>query len=486
MSRQCKVWTDAMKNSVSDNRVFLVDNMTSIEGIMDHLVVGKVFPDSEDVLCTNKRKDQVRNLLDRLQKRTQRDYWIFVSCLYKDSVRQGNIADEILGSYQRYGGTIPEEILRLQRDYYERHGQDEQMLGPARLDHPTAGISSVEQIPPPQPLEFHQLSPSTSNQPVLPSSRHHQQLSQSGSFIAMETLCPAQYQPPEQMDTDSGDGRLPGASPQEAGLMAAAAAGDESIYSRARRENTDKVYKMDSCPRGLALIINNEHFQHMDRRYGTKHDKQLLSNMLNTLGFDVTEKEDRTAQEMLEDLQSLSEDPRLAEVDSCIVAILSHGSEGGVIYGTDGRDGTDTLTYITVMRMRCIFSSSSCPNLSKKPKLFILQSCRGVYEDTREGVVPLRRDIVIEGGRPADQRESVFWDMAFMYSTIEGMVGYRNTFIPKLVEVFTKNAATKSFSGMKTELNREMGSITIEGDIYFTPDQSENMRKEWYFNPPPR
>ena len=50
---------------------------------------------------------------------------------------------------------------------------------------------------------------------------------------------------------------------------------------------------MESDPRGLALIINNENFDHLGRRDGTDIDCQALEDMLeNLLGFAVTKKVD--------------------------------------------------------------------------------------------------------------------------------------------------------------------------------------------------
>lgn len=83
---------------------------------------------------------------------------------------------------------------------------------------------------------------------------------------------------------------------------------------------------------------------------------------------------------MIQKLQEFGSDERLRTVDACAVAVLSHGTRSDVIYGTDGRitDGIPQMgTYITTTDIRDILSPTNCPALSGKPKLYIVQACRG-------------------------------------------------------------------------------------------------------------
>ena len=69
------------------------------------------------------------------------------------------------------------------------------------------------------------------------------------------------------------------------------------------------------------------------------------------------------------------------DVDSCMIAILSHGWKGNVIFGTDGcldhQYRPETGTFITTDDLRQFFSSFTCSAMEGKPKLFIIQACRG-------------------------------------------------------------------------------------------------------------
>ena len=58
-----------------------------------------------------------------------------------------------------------------------------------------------------------------------------------------------------------------------------------------------------------------------------------------------------------------------APFDCLVVAILSHGVDGG-IYGTDEQ-------LVKVEDVVKYFDGQNCPTMAGKPKLFFLQACRG-------------------------------------------------------------------------------------------------------------
>lgn len=62
-------------------------------------------------------------------------------------------------------------------------------------------------------------------------------------------------------------------------------------------------------------------------------------------------------------------DPAHRQGDSSFVCLLSHGEEG-FIFGTDGRK----LQLDSVFKL---FDNSNCPTLVGKPKIFVIQACRG-------------------------------------------------------------------------------------------------------------
>ena len=60
----------------------------------------------------------------------------------------------------------------------------------------------------------------------------------------------------------------------------------------------------------------------------------------------------------------------------CVVIILSHGNDGGLINAADGK----VVSTEYVLRR---FNNDACPALKGKPKFFVLQACRGDEVNTR-------------------------------------------------------------------------------------------------------
>ena len=73
-------------------------------------------------------------------------------------------------------------------------------------------------------------------------------------------------------------------------------------------------------------------------------------------------------------LEQFAKFPKLSEVDALAVVILSHGGQNGIIYGKDGSQGQH---YITDDMIHRTFSAKNCPLMEGKPKLFVIQACRG-------------------------------------------------------------------------------------------------------------
>ncbi|XP_050800148.1 caspase-2 isoform X2 [Gopherus flavomarginatus] len=137
------------------------------------------------------------------------------------------------------------------------------------------------------------------------------------------------------------------------------------------------AYKLISQPRGLALVLSNMHFsseKDLEFRSGGDVDYAALEMLFKHLGYRVTVLHDQTAQEMQKALQMFSQLPAHRDVDSCIVALLSHGIEGG-IYGVDGK-------LLQLQEIFTLFDNANCPSLQNKPKMFFIQACRGGVSGT--------------------------------------------------------------------------------------------------------
>uniref|UniRef100_UPI0037E963F3 caspase-2 isoform X2 n=1 Tax=Semicossyphus pulcher TaxID=241346 RepID=UPI0037E963F3 len=133
-------------------------------------------------------------------------------------------------------------------------------------------------------------------------------------------------------------------------------------------------YRMNSSPRGFALVISNVTFDpraapDLDPRKGGEVDDEVLRKVFTELDYMVTVHRDLTAQGMRTCIENFGRRQDHQTVNSCVVCLLSHGVEGA-IYGTDG----ELLQLDWVFEA---FDNVHCPLLQNKPKMFFIQACRG-------------------------------------------------------------------------------------------------------------
>ncbi|XP_074072680.1 caspase-1-like isoform X2 [Macrotis lagotis] len=147
-------------------------------------------------------------------------------------------------------------------------------------------------------------------------------------------------------------------------------------FQKLRKEMAGKIYPvMEKETRTrLALIICNMEFDQLPKRDGAQHDIKGMHELLQGLGYRVVVKENLTALEMESALQQFASHPEHLTSDSTFLVLMSHGVPGGIC----GKDYTEEARKILpVDRIFQIFNTSNCPSLKDKPKIIILQACRG-------------------------------------------------------------------------------------------------------------
>lgn len=134
-------------------------------------------------------------------------------------------------------------------------------------------------------------------------------------------------------------------------------------------------YPMVNRPRGIALIIGNEHFQgnpDLRDRQGNKKDVEHLRELWQFLNFQVIVRSDLPSEDIYDVLRNISTMDH-GEYDCFVCCLLSHGANGG-IFGTDSR-------LVEIKDITAMFKGVACPSLASKPKLFFIQACRGQDRD---------------------------------------------------------------------------------------------------------
>lgn len=267
------------------------------------------------------------------------------------------------------------------------------------------------------------------------------------------------------------------------------------------------VYKMESKPRGIAVIINNEKFRRMRSRPGTNEDAENLQGLFSWLNFDTKRPyKDLTGNEMRQTLEEVA-DMDHSNYDCLMVAILSHGVKGDVVSGRVGN--------ISIKQIIEVFSDQKCPTLAGKPKIFIIQACRGrkvnigvlqenanSKDDTDasdDGDVTDEDDEdddIDEGDDMTDVGPAVhpnISDYIVAYSTIPDHVAFRGStgsiFITKLTEKFRRHAHKED---MITILERVIHDVTQyqpkSDNLEYknsrqSPEVRFSLKGKIYFNP---
>ncbi|VDD87171.1 unnamed protein product [Enterobius vermicularis] len=244
-----------------------------------------------------------------------------------------------------------------------------------------------------------------------------------------------------------------------------------------------EVYRNFSSPRGLALIINNRVFKEMVERVGTEVDGRNLENLFSQLCYQLCVLKDLTAKEMLQAIQSFARRREHGLLDSCVVCVLTHG-ENDKLFGVDDKP-------LSVHEFVSQLNAINCPPLAQKPKIFILQACRGGMHFSCLRLLVLY--LLINGFCQFDAivfRLPVEADFLIACATVPGYVSWRNNirgswFIQSICEVFAKFAKQLEIVDMLTLVNRRVAEeYESSRDSYKQiPECSTRLRKKFFFFP---
>uniref|UniRef100_A0A8C8YXR0 Uncharacterized protein n=1 Tax=Prolemur simus TaxID=1328070 RepID=A0A8C8YXR0_PROSS len=147
-------------------------------------------------------------------------------------------------------------------------------------------------------------------------------------------------------------------------------------FLRLSKERAEEIYpireKKDRTR--LALIICNTEFDHLAPRHGAEHDIVGMKGLLEGLGYSVDVKEKLTARGMESVLREFAARPEHKSSDSTFVVLMSHGILDGICGTRHSEETSDVLPYDTVFQL---FNNRNCVSLKDKPKVIIVQACRG-------------------------------------------------------------------------------------------------------------
>lgn len=447
------------KSTLRRCRVKMVQDI-DIDHMMDTFDSRELFTPimMEYIKSEKNRPERVRTMLDYLQRRGPGAFEVFLVCLRETD--HGFVASYLLQEYMKLkgmpiencgentgtGGTEsqPEQIQTIYHAQETQGGGDDEM-------------SDIDLTEEPLEMELESSNIPTMVQESLP-------ITEAACTNGNTDMIPGAG----TSDTTEGE-----AEPNSLNSMAPAAG-----YTR----NFAEEYVMDSNPRGFLLIINNCDFNGvMTDRLGTDVDCDMLAKLFMKLGFGVDIRRNLTAMEIKFNLDHLSKLEDLQNIDSLLVAILSHGSEE-VIFGVDGEP-----VYMSDLFQP--FNSENCHALHHKPKFFIINACRGDLED--KGAVSLRdhNKDMSKDADPEIEHKVIkdiipnLKDFIVAYSTVPKHVSWRHQndgswFIQALTSVFDKYSSVKDVVSMLIKVNNEVAKNGIQ-----IPAPQIMLTKSWFLNP---
>ena len=135
-------------------------------------------------------------------------------------------------------------------------------------------------------------------------------------------------------------------------------------------------WNLDKEIRGTCEIFNFKKFVNRPdlTREGTDSDALNLKNTFDNLRIQTIIHQDLKKHQVLDRLHQLTNDPQQVESQIYVCVFLSHGGE---ISGSNTITTHDNKFIDIDTEVLPLFSDDKCATLSQKPKIFVIQACRG-------------------------------------------------------------------------------------------------------------
>ncbi|XP_056230977.1 caspase a-like [Seriola aureovittata] len=151
-----------------------------------------------------------------------------------------------------------------------------------------------------------------------------------------------------------------------------------------KKQNDRDVYPVtkNNIKSRVALLITNVRFtDERLNRTGAEKDEENMEKLLKALGYDVMKCTNLTGKGIDEALIKFSKQEKLKETDSVLVVIMSHGKLGAVL-GVNSKikicdETPSTPDEFSIDNIYKHLGTDKCPALLNKPKVIIIQACRG-------------------------------------------------------------------------------------------------------------
>ncbi|XP_061829043.1 caspase a-like isoform X2 [Nerophis lumbriciformis] len=196
-----------------------------------------------------------------------------------------------------------------------------------------------------------------------------------------------------------------------------------SKNSRTLKKNDEKIYPVtpESIKSRVALLITNITFRDAHKnRNGAERDEQNMEMLLQTFGYEVVKYRDCTGKQVDKAVLDFSMHPKLKDTDSVFVVIMSHGRRGHVLgvnwsHKQTEEGATEEEDVFPIDNIFKHLASDKCKALENKPKIVIIQACRGNEKGTvfnRDGA---KKDLVCDNASASDDHNMVDDGLRYMH-----------------------------------------------------------------------
>ncbi|XP_061916244.1 caspase a-like isoform X2 [Entelurus aequoreus] len=227
--------------------------------------------------------------------------------------------------------------------------------------------------------------------------------------------------------------------------------------SRTWKKNDEKIYPVtpESMKSRVALLITNITFRgDLTNLKGGVRDEQNMERLLQTFGYEVVKYRDCTAKQIDKAVRDFSKHPKLKDTDSVFVVMMSHGKRGHVggvnwSYRQLVKGATEEEDVFLIDNIFKHLASDKGKALENKPKIVIIQACRGGENGTvfiRDGA---QKDLVCDNASASDDNGLRYMhkekDFIAFLSCTPDTVSYTNpetgsVFFGHLVDVLNNHA----------------------------------------------
>ncbi|XP_065075296.1 caspase-7-like [Ochlerotatus camptorhynchus] len=253
---------------------------------------------------------------------------------------------------------------------------------------------------------------------------------------------------------------------------------------------TAKLYSMNGAKRGKVLIFNHETFEEKvgcKDRPGTDQDVARLNQVLPQLGFqteDIEVYNNISKGEINGIAENLKNNADLEISDCLVVVILTHGIKNDKLVANDG----EYHLYEFIEN----FNPTTLKSMAGKPKLFIIQACRGIKVDDGVNLMAYSaRDQV--DSQPDIRPYPEFPDLFVVQSSHHGHKAFRDKqegswLIQDLCNaIHSCDLETDSIYDILTETNNAISKRLSEAKEYRDKKQIASiystLTKKLYFKP---